>query len=455
MKGIQMRSKIRVAVVLGLMIAGLSAAPQLASADAGPIQMPGTNHWYQLVKSRTSWDEARKAANETSFRGTPGHLANVSSQEEHDFLYSLSVGHVLWLGGRDVGTREGYARNWVWVDGPEAGTVFVRCVEASGAASCSTQSGQFAAWDTPHSQPDGFYGGRAETALDIAAVPPWADGWHDNPCISDCTVDGYIIEFEATVPSAPTKVNAVQITTTVQVSWDVPARDGASPILEYTATAWPGGQTCATQSTSCSIAGLAYRRLYTFTVTATNAAGVSEPSAPSAAVMPLDPGFQAWPTDDLVSLGSTTILRVAQASPGASIAVAGSAKATLVADAQGFASMSFTVAKAGIQKFAAAYSVKVGKKTTKYTATTQLYVPSVSGPILKIKAGKTGKFSMQFMPPGSQVAIPLSDGRTLTGTADSLGKATFTPTFSTLGAVMYTVSVAGVQVGSGGLTIVK
>ena len=135
--------------------------------------------------------------------------------------------------------------------------------------------------------------------------------------------------------------------------------------------------------------------------------------------------------------------------------ITGSTKASVVADAGGFGTVSYTATKAGIQKFTASYSVKVGKKTTKYTTAAQLYVPSVSGPLLRIKSGKTGKFSIQFMPPGAAVSIQLSDGRTLSGLADSAGRASFTPTFTTLGAVMYSVSVAGVQVGTGGLTIIK
>jgi hypothetical protein len=144
---------------------------------------------------------------------------------------------------------------------------------------------------------------------------------------------------------------------------------------------------------------------------------------------------------------------LAQSAAGAPIAISGSTKANVSADSAGFASSAFTATKTGIQKFTASYSVKVGKKTTKYTATTQLYVPSVSGPMLKIKPGKTGKFSLQFMPPGAAIEIALSDGRTINLTADAAGKATTTQTFNTRGAVTYTVTVAQVQVATGGLTV--
>ena len=239
------------------------------------------------------------------------------------------------------------------------------------------------------------------------------------------------------------------------VVWKEPTPEAPTAITSYTVVANPSGNSCTTSGLSCTVTGLTNRQRYTFTVTATNSAGTSEPSAPSNEVMPLAPGFQAWTSNQVTAVGGATILNIAQAAAGSTIAVTGSAKATVVTDSNGFGTASYTTTKAGIQKFTASYSVKVGKKTTKYTTTTQLYVPSVSGPILKIKAGKMGKFSIQFIPSGAAVSIQLSDGRTLTGTADTLGKATFTPTFTAIGAVIYTVSVAGVEVSTGGITVTR
>ena len=240
-------------------------------------------------------------------------------------------------------------------------------------------------------------------------------------------------------------------------SWIAPEFDGNLPVLRYVAVASPGGRTCiaVAPATSCTFTGLSRNQSYSVSVTAVNARGGGMRSAASSTAFPMLPGFQTWLDDVVLAPGNSTTLQIAQGLPRVSVAVSGAVKATVALDAHGSAAAPFTATKVGIQKFTASYSVKVGKKTTKYTATAQLYVPSVSGPMLKIKAGKTGKFSMQFMPADAAVSIQLSDGRTLTGTADSLGKATFTPTFTTLGAVMYTVSVAGVQVGTGGLTIVK
>ena len=95
------------------------------------------------------------------------------------------------------------------------------------------------------------------------------------------------------VPQPPTGVAAVAGDGQVTVSWSAPTDDGGSPVLDYTATANPGGATCTTTSTSCVVSGLTNGTGYTFTVTARNAIGMSVPSAPSATVTPAAPPVPA------------------------------------------------------------------------------------------------------------------------------------------------------------------
>ena len=91
------------------------------------------------------------------------------------------------------------------------------------------------------------------------------------------------------VPSAPSGVSGVAGNTQVEVSWTAPTSDGGSAITGYTVTSSPDGATCSTAGElSCTVPGLTNGTPYTFTVTATNVAGVSPSSAPSPEVTPLD-----------------------------------------------------------------------------------------------------------------------------------------------------------------------
>lgn len=87
-------------------------------------------------------------------------------------------------------------------------------------------------------------------------------------------------------PSAPQNVSAVitagTTTLSATVSFDAPATDNGSPVTSYTVTAAPGGATCTVTAptTYCDIPVLP-DRVYTFSVTATNAVGTSIASASS------------------------------------------------------------------------------------------------------------------------------------------------------------------------------
>ena len=88
----------------------------------------------------------------------------------------------------------------------------------------------------------------------------------------------------AIVPDTPTDVTATPSDISAVVSWTAPASDGGSPIAKYTVTSDTGGVTVTTDSTSVTVAGLTQYTKYTFTVTATNAAGTSASSEPSPSV---------------------------------------------------------------------------------------------------------------------------------------------------------------------------
>jgi hypothetical protein len=81
------------------------------------------------------------------------------------------------------------------------------------------------------------------------------------------------------------------LTQAIDLSWSAPP--SKSPITSYTITATPGGKTKTVVAdsskqvpTSTTFTGLSNGTSYTFTVTATTAAGTSSPSSPSNAAIP-------------------------------------------------------------------------------------------------------------------------------------------------------------------------
>jgi glycosidase len=85
-------------------------------------------------------------------------------------------------------------------------------------------------------------------------------------------------------PDAPTNVVAVAGVRAAMVSWSAPGQASSRAPITYTVVASPGGSSVTTSALEVTFPGLANGATYTFTVTAANRFGASEPSAPSAPI---------------------------------------------------------------------------------------------------------------------------------------------------------------------------
>ena len=95
-------------------------------------------------------------------------------------------------------------------------------------------------------------------------------------------------------PGAPTGVTGTPGNRQVSVSFTPPASNGGSPITGYTVTSNPGNISAGGTTSPITVTGLTNGQSYTFSVTATNAIGTSQPSAPS---NPATPTFAAVAPD--------------------------------------------------------------------------------------------------------------------------------------------------------------
>ncbi|WP_111765157.1 putative Ig domain-containing protein [Nakamurella deserti] len=101
----------------------------------------------------------------------------------------------------------------------------------------------------------------------------------------------------SSTPTAPQAVSVTEADGALTVSW-TPPTSGATP-TSYTVTLNPGGATCTTSGTNCSIAGLTNGVVYSATVAATNSGGTSAPSTgaqgiPYPAVLSAASGLTLW-----------------------------------------------------------------------------------------------------------------------------------------------------------------
>ena len=106
---------------------------------------------------------------------------------------------------------------------------------------------------------------------------------------SEPSVPSITLVVPAVAPGAPTIGAATLLGTTATVTFGAPADDGGAAVTSYAVTPWAGGSagtpvTVTGSARSATLTGLPRGQSYTFTVTAANNKGRSQPSAASNAV---------------------------------------------------------------------------------------------------------------------------------------------------------------------------
>jgi hypothetical protein len=178
-------------------------------------------------------------------------------------------------GIRDMDVLDGvlYAGGTFQTIGPAART---------GLAALDSTTGAASAWNP---QLTNYPAAGPAHVLSVAATPEGgvlAGGffWIDGPG----TPVAHLAAFPVP-PRPPGGVGATAGDGRATVSFSAPATGGA-PIASYTVTASPGGATATGSGSPITVGGLTNGTPHTFTVTATNRAGTSGPSAPAGLVTP-------------------------------------------------------------------------------------------------------------------------------------------------------------------------
>ena len=162
-------------------------------------------HFYEYISTPLVWSAAKDSAAAKTYYGLQGYLATVTSAAESNFILDIqdNSSNVLWLGGSDdvsQGTSNG---TWIWVTGPEAGTIFYQ----GGAA----YNGSYVNWES--GQPDNTGGGEHYLQFFTNSSTYTPGAWNDR---RGGNAYGYIVEYGG-MPGDPT----LNLTTTTTLKIDL------------------------------------------------------------------------------------------------------------------------------------------------------------------------------------------------------------------------------------------
>jgi hypothetical protein len=158
----------------------LAVSLSCAGVWATPILDPASGHYYDVIGAPSiTWDDARAAALSSFYLGLQGHLATITSAEEHGYVNAAIVASgsgEMWAGGyQNPITETDSKAGWTWVngEGPFPGV---------------DSASPYASWNG--GEPNDFYGTASEQHLGLNRGP----GFNDEGNLG--LITGYVIEYD-------------------------------------------------------------------------------------------------------------------------------------------------------------------------------------------------------------------------------------------------------------------
>lgn len=152
-----------------------------ASSLAVPILDPATGHYYDVISAPgITWDDARVQALSSFYLGLRGHLATITSADEHSYVnaaIAAAGGGERWAGGyQDPALAVDSHSGWTWVNN-------------EGSFPGYNSSTPYASWNS--GEPNDAYGPGSEQYLGLHFG---AGGFNDEGNLNN--IAGFVIEYD-------------------------------------------------------------------------------------------------------------------------------------------------------------------------------------------------------------------------------------------------------------------